>query len=665
MPAATVTRGFGKHAVKVEAVTGTPVVWQDTVQTGSTGRARILLDDQSVLSLGKDSRLRIVKHDARTQQTALDLSYGRIRCEVTKITRQGGGFELKTPTSVAGVIGTDFGADASIPGQTKYVCISGTVRIYTLDRQHYVDCAAGQTVTINAGEEPTPAAAATSFALERWQHVTQPGDPRFAETLQRGPNLADWAPPRGSGPVTGALQWHGLDISGNWRARMEAWNWFADGPFNNTYAIGHSIFRLDLGQRRNNFDWQVELSQPTVLGAPDNAIAPAPQGQLGFGGTYFAANGRSRNSAFIYPSKAFVRLHGFAGNEHNQLMLGRFTFVDGMEVVSVNSTLAWLKEKRIAHRLIGDFGFSVTGRSVDGASLALNFGTANITLAGGRATRGVFQMDGLGELDVAWQYGAVTVPVLKGGNAGELRLFGAGYQDVRALDKTDNRPAALRPANDRFQDINLGTFGFDYLHALHTREAGIFDFMIWAAGQAGAWGAQQHRAGALAAEVGWQPPAKWRPWLRAGYFVGSGDGNVADNKHETFFQMLPTPRIYARFPFYDMENNSDASGTLLLRPNAKLTLRSDVHALWLTSRKDLWYSGGGAFQPRTFGYTGRAGGGNRGLANLWDLSADYTVSKHWAVNFYYAHAWNKGAVRSSYPNATGADFGYIETVFKF
>jgi hypothetical protein len=662
----TVARGAGKQVGTVQAVTGTPLVWQDTVQTTKSGRARITLNDQSVLSLGTDSKLQVLKHDARTQQTALELKYGRIRCQVAKITRSGGNFELRTPDSVAGVIGTDFGADASIPGQTRYVCISGTVRIYSLDRTRYIDCTPGTTVTINANEPPSSSTAATPYQIERWQHVTQPGDATYAETLNRAPDTSD-RPPDDKSNASSSLagtQWHGLTVSGNWRLRMEAWNWF-DAAANNDYTFAHSILHLGIGQHRRHFDWQIELAQASVLGAPDDAIAPAPQGQLGFGGTYFAANGLSRTSAFIFPSRAFVRFRGLGGKDANQLTLGRFTFVDGLEVMPRSPTLAWLKERRIAHRLIGDFTFAATGRSADGALLSFNSGRANVTLAAARPTRGVFQVDGLGELDVNWQYGALTVPVLKGRNVGELRVFGVGYQDLRAVDKVDNRPAALRPGNDRFQNINIGTFGFDYIHAVHTRDAGIFDLLIWAAGQTGSWGPQQHRAGAIAAEAGWQPALAWRPWLRVGYFAGSGDGNPGDNRHNTFFQVLPTPRVYARFPFYDQQNNTDVSAMLLLRPTTKLSLRSDVHALWLTSRKDLWYLGGGAFQPRTFGYQGRPGGGLRGLANTWDLSADYNVSPHWSVNFYYAHAWTKGAIRSVYPTSTGADFGYTELLFRF
>lgn len=522
-------------------------------------------------------------------------------------------------------------------------------------------------MVIKNGEKPS-ILPATPYQLERWHHVTEPGDERYAETLNRAPDTAD-APPHdrsNTSPVPGGVQWHGLDISGNWRIRAEAWSWFEPRPgFDNSYVFGHSILRLGIGQRRRTFDWQIEIAQPTVFGLPENAVAVAPQGQLGLGGTYLAANGGRRNAAFVFPSKAFVRFHGFGGKDANQITIGRFAFVDGLEVMPRNATLAWLKEKRIAHRLLGDFTFAVTGRSADGLNLSMNAGRANITLAAARPTRGVYQVDGFGELDVNWQYGALTVPTLRGRSVGEFRLFAIGYQDLRALDKTDNNPPAFRNPNERLRNTNIGTFGFDYIHALHTESAGTFDFTVWAAGQTGSWGTQSHRAGAVDAEVGWQPHAAWRPWLRAAYFIGSGDGNPADGRHQTFFPILPTPRVYARFPFFNEQNNTDVFATLLLRPNSHLTIRSDGHSLWLTSRKDLWYLGGGAFQPRTFGYQGRSGGGLRGLANLWDASADYNIGKHWALNLYYGHAWTKGAIRSVYPNARGADFGYTELQYRF
>ena len=462
------------------------------------------------------------------------------------------------------------------------------------------------------------------------------------------------------------VQWHGLTITGNGRLRTEVWNAFDDGSGKGQYGFLESIFRLGIGQTHKRFQWQVELAQPTLLGLPKTAVLPAPQGQLGLGGTYFAANDSSRSAASVFPSKAYVRWTGFGGKPANQLTIGRFEFIDGTETKPANATLAFVKQERIAHRLIGNFAFSDVGRSEDGVNFAWNHGRANVTLAAARPTRGVFQVDGLGELDVAWQYGALTVATGSGKSSGDLRVFGLGYQDARAIAKTDNRAAAVKNGADRFTGIDIGTIGMHYLHQLDAGSRGTFDVLLWGAGQFGQWGALQHRAGAVAVEAGWQPrDVAWKPWFRAGYNYASGDGNPGDTRHNTFFQVLPTPRVYARFPFYNLENTNDAAVMVYLRPLPKVTVRTDVHSLWLSSRRDLWYGGGGAFQPRTFGFQGRASGGLRGLANLWDASADYRVSPHWGFGLYYAHAWGKGVMHAIYPKHPNGDFGYVELLYRF
>src|SRR6185312_767234 len=96
-----------------------------------------------------------------------------------------------------------------------------------------------------------------------------------------------------------------------------------------------------------------------------------------------------------------------------------------------------------------------------------------------------------------------------------------------------------------------------------------------------------------------------------------------------------------RFPFFNMMNSRDAFGELMVRPSKKITLRSDVHSLRLATGNDLWYSGGGVYQPWTFGYTGRASNGNRGLATMCDVSADYNVNAHFAATLYFGHAAGK------------------------
>ena len=176
LPTAHLVRGAGKKAVTTDAVKGEDLIWQDLVKTDKGGRARITLNDQSILSLGSQAELRIVKHDARAQQTALEMTYGRIRAQVSSITRDGGSFQLRTPTAVAGVIGTDFGTDASTPGVTTLLCISGTVQVGNSDPSipGTVPCAAGQTTTIKSGMPPTPPTPATQQQINQLIADTEP-----------------------------------------------------------------------------------------------------------------------------------------------------------------------------------------------------------------------------------------------------------------------------------------------------------------------------------------------------------------------------------------------------------------------------------------------------------------------------------------------------------
>jgi hypothetical protein len=271
----------------------------------------------------------------------------------------------------------------------------------------------------------------------------------------------------------------------------------------------------------------------------------------------------------------------------------------------------------------------------------------------------------MGELDIEVYYGAFTLPVETKRGTGELRMFSLGYVDNRSqVLKTDNRLQTTRAADHG--KIEIGTYGADYLHVFNTPTTGKFDFFAWGAFQTGSWGLLTQRAGAFVGEFGWQPPLHTlQPWLSMGYSYGSGDGNLTDSRHGTFFQVLTTPRLYARFPFYNMMNNEDFYATVNLHPTPKLLLRSETHALRLASAADLWYLGGGAFQPQTFGYTGRPGNGNRSLANVWDLSADYQITHSVSATLYYAHAWGKSVIANIYPNDHDGQLAYLETNLRF
>jgi hypothetical protein len=453
-----------------------------------------------------------------------------------------------------------------------------------------------------------------------------------------------------------------FDLSANWRTRVEHWDWFDGATGNGHYGFGHSQLRVGLGQKYDNVDWLFEGEQVALVGLPNDAVAPAPFGQLGLGATYYAANGNRSNNADAFVKQAFIQLKRI-GPAH--LKLGRFEFFDGTEAPSSDPLVATLIQTRIAHRLISNFGFTAVQRTFDGAQLAWSGGATNVTAFAARPTEGIFQVDGMGELNIQIYYGAYNRSIKAANGAAALRVFGVGYIDSRSsVLKTDNRPTSARAA-DR-QDLRIGTWGADYVHVVHTQSSGTFDALGWGVIQTGAWGRLTQRAQAFVAEGGWQPPAsRLNAWISAGYSYGSGDRDPNDARHGTFFQVLTTPRQYARFPFYNMMNNIDAYATVNVRPASKLALRSELHGLRLAAAEDLWYLGGGAFQASTFGYQGRPSGAQRNLSTVWDLSGDYALTPFLTATAYYARAWGHGVIAAIYPKDSSGQLAYVEATIHF
>ena len=457
-----------------------------------------------------------------------------------------------------------------------------------------------------------------------------------------------------------------VNFSGSLRLRVENYGWWETPGFEDDYTFGAAVLRLSLSQQKEKFDWLVEGEFPVLINLPERAIAPAPQGQLGLGGSYFAASGHQDGSAVL--KQAFVRVKTLFGDKRSSLRVGRFEFVDGTETTPADPTLAALKRDSIAHRLLGHFGFTHVGRSFDAVQYVHNTKESNFTFVGGRPTEGVFQLRGLKELDVDFWYGAYTKPVASRKVASEFRILALHYHDGRGALKTDNRSAALRSADHR--NIRITTVGGNYITALKTAP-GKIDLLAWGVGQFGDWGNQDHRAGAIVFEGGFQPSAllgKYEPWFRGGYSRSTGDGNATDGRHSTFFQVLPTPRIYARFPFYNMMNTEDIYAQFKLKPHARIILRADVHHLRLSNANDLWYVGGGAFQEGSFGYIGRPSGGRRGLGTLFDASADITITPTTVLTLYGAGVRGGGVQSFVYPaggpNPT-ARFFYAELSKRF
>ena len=140
LPVVNVVRG----PQQVPAANNLPVYWGDTVNTGHLARARVNLTDGSVLSVGSDSNLTIVKHDASGQQTDLDLNYGKVRAQAVKLVKPDAHFKVRTPVGVAGVVGTVMIVSFDTTGNMNVICEEGTCQACDLG---------GNCVTLHGGQE--------------------------------------------------------------------------------------------------------------------------------------------------------------------------------------------------------------------------------------------------------------------------------------------------------------------------------------------------------------------------------------------------------------------------------------------------------------------------------------------------------------------------------
>jgi len=150
IPAVTITRGTSS----LSAGEKTAVDWQDILNTQSGGRARVALDDGSLLNVGSESVIQVVKHDAGAQQTALELVSGKMRVQAKKLNLPGAKFEVKTPSGVAGVVGTDFYIGYE-DNQMTVVVFDGQVEVCNL-AGICVEVPAGQMTTVRSGDSSRP-----------------------------------------------------------------------------------------------------------------------------------------------------------------------------------------------------------------------------------------------------------------------------------------------------------------------------------------------------------------------------------------------------------------------------------------------------------------------------------------------------------------------------
>jgi ferric-dicitrate binding protein FerR (iron transport regulator) len=149
------------------------LLWRDVVKTEKGGRVRIELSDGSILNVGSEAQLRILKQDAKHEQTTLELLYGRLLATVVKIVRPTGNFRVRTPVAVAGVVGTQFGLRVD-GDSTDVVCREGTVLVNNRDENvvGQVVLQPGEFTHVERGKPPSPPAVASPERIRAGDEAT-------------------------------------------------------------------------------------------------------------------------------------------------------------------------------------------------------------------------------------------------------------------------------------------------------------------------------------------------------------------------------------------------------------------------------------------------------------------------------------------------------------
>jgi len=442
--------------------------------------------------------------------------------------------------------------------------------------------------------------------------------------------------------------------------RIEAWRFFEPPPGggNNDYAFGANRLFGGVQRTARTYDFTAALQYVQFGDLPRRAVGPGP---LGTGAVYYAHAGRS-NSHQVYLRYANVRLKRLL--PRTTIQIGRMPYSSGGETASGNPKIEAVKLQRVAARLIGEFEWSIYQRAYDGLRLDTTHRIWSGTAFAFHPTQGGFEdAAGLMMPGVTVLGAAATLRSAPSSPSAQYQVFSYRYRDTRSVTQRPDNSGRVAPAID----VGINTFGATAIIAPAPRSGRQWDGLLWFAVQSGSWYDQRHRAASLAVEGGhhWTN-ARWQPWLRGGYLFASGDGDPSDDRHGTFFEMLPTVRRYAQSALYSQMNNTDLFAQLLARPRPAINVRLDWHRVGLASSRDGWYFGSGATQQHgtIFGFATRPSFGASHLATIAEGSVDYAVAPHWSVNGYLAAGRGGGVVTGAFAGRSMV-FGYMENVIQF
>jgi hypothetical protein len=444
---------------------------------------------------------------------------------------------------------------------------------------------------------------------------------------------------------------HVLGVGAESRARLEAWD---------SHRGDDSVFYAVRTRVRLQYDYKKLLT--AFVEGQDAHLWSLNNDSSGVAAVYrrFGPGANSSNTNGQDLRQAWLEIRPIEGLS---LRGGRTDINLGTQAMYKESNWKYLKVKRASQRLVGTVGWTHGERSSDAGVASYDFDGYNVYAFGGRPTTGVFDINNAYESQGDILYGGLSFTSKRGTwlENTEIRPFFIAYSDTRGLDDGGIDGG-----------VEVYTFGGSLI-GIYPVGQGNLDLLVWAAGQAGDFGREDHLAGAGIVEVGYQlPDVATKPWFRAGINIASGGDQTGD--HNTFFNLLPTNHLYYGFADqFAFQNLIDAFVQVMIKPHEKVSLNAMFHYFALVDDDDFQYFGTGAFSDKqragSFGYGARPSFGHNDVATELDLIANYAVNKHLGVQAGFAYLWDGDVwdANKAAGNFASSDvmFGYLQVMLKY
>ena len=165
-------RDRGEEGVPAEA--GMPLEAGDRVRTGADSRAEVGLDGESVIELGPHAEFAVTQMDRK--ESVFSLNLGLLLAKIRALAESGRRLEVRTPTAVASVRGTEFGVELGEGGETHVgVFDEGQVAVRPSGGGGEALLSADQEITAGKAWDPARVRPLTRFArhLARIRNIRQ------------------------------------------------------------------------------------------------------------------------------------------------------------------------------------------------------------------------------------------------------------------------------------------------------------------------------------------------------------------------------------------------------------------------------------------------------------------------------------------------------------